>query len=105
MRSNAASSAFLKGRDNDPTFDIKVNIEKQQHPVTITVGDKMRVQEMQQLIHQATGMAPNDQRVVVGLGTPNPREITSKDREMTVSELGLKEGSIIKVFGKSHHGK
>ena len=115
MRSNAASSAFLKGRDNDPpppppppppgAFQINVNIEKQQHPVSITVWYDMKVTDMQNAIHDATGMAPNDQRIVIGLGTQNPRELTAKDEAGTVGKLGLSAGATIKVFGKSHVGK
>ena len=108
MRSNAASSAFLKGRDNEPPpkeFQINVNIEKQQHPVSITVRDDMKVTDMQNAIQEATGMAPNDQRIVIGLGTQNPRELTPKDIAGNVGNLGLSAGATIKVFGKSHVGK
>ena len=62
----------------------------------------MKISQMMSLIEKESGMAPKDQRIVLGLGTPNPRELTTKEAQGVVRDLKLKQGDTIKVFGRSH---
>ena len=96
-------AGFLKGRvgtgnPEDGPFDIRVFVEKKQQPFHLEIKNTTTVAELQRMIEEKTEMPPAEQRILLGVGTANSREVP--DYKGNVGDLGLKAGETIKVFGK-----